>query len=76
VEGDESQHLDFRRRVTSYIEDHEETYKLFIEDDEPFNKYISRMKKEGKGKGYFSYVRPLCATFFFSFLHSLNSLTL
>ncbi|PRW44889.1 OTU domain-containing 3 isoform X1 [Chlorella sorokiniana] len=52
LEGEGGDHLRLRQRVMEYVEEQEEDYKFFMEDDEPFDKYIKRMKKEGAWAGH------------------------
>eukprot|EP00887_Chlorella_sp_A99_P007417 scaffold2.g7417.t1 len=52
VEGEGGAHLAFRRRVVDYMTQHREQFEPFIEDDEPFDKYVKRMGKEGTWAGH------------------------
>lgn len=51
LEGEGGDHFALRQRVMTYIEEREEEYRFFIEDDEPFDKYVKRMKKDGAWAG-------------------------
>jgi uncharacterized protein YozE (UPF0346 family) len=52
VTGTNKQHFEIRRQIIDYIESHKEHYSLFIEDDEPFDDYISRMRTTGEWGGH------------------------
>ena len=41
----DGQHPDVRRKVMDYIEAHKDHFSLFIEDDEPFDDYVARMRE-------------------------------
>ncbi|GLC46448.1 hypothetical protein PLESTF_000847500 [Pleodorina starrii] len=56
LQGDERQHVQLRQRVVSYIFDHQEDFSPFVEDDESFDSYIARMKKDGVWAGYMEVV--------------------
>eukprot|EP01066_Platyproteum_vivax_P002330 Platyproteum_vivax@DN12854_c0_g1_i1.p1 len=45
------QHVEFRQQAINYLEQHEATYKCFIEDDEPFPDYIARLMQDGAWGG-------------------------
>ncbi len=51
VQGDEKLHVSLRQRVLDFIEQHEEDFAPFVEDDEPFAKYVARMRKVGVREG-------------------------
>jgi OTU domain-containing protein 3 len=42
--GDTERHMEVRQQVMNYIVANEEHFKLFIEDDESFEDYVSRMR--------------------------------
>ena len=42
--GNPSDHMQYRDTILEYIERNEDHFKLFIEDDEPFEDYLERMK--------------------------------
>lgn len=42
--------MSLRQRVLDFIEQHEEDFAPFVEDDEPFAKYVARMRKVGRGE--------------------------
>lgn len=48
--GNESKH-DIYQLVCKYIEEHEEHFKFFIEDDVPFQDYLSKMQEDGEWGG-------------------------
>ena len=51
LEGDEEQHAKYREMVVQYIIDHRENFEPFVEDDENFDEYCSRMKESGTWAG-------------------------
>lgn len=40
----QNNHIEIRNNIMNYIEDNEEHFKLFIEDDESFEDYVHRMR--------------------------------
>ena len=40
LQGDEGDHLGLRARIVDHLRENEETLKWFIEDDEPFDKWV------------------------------------
>lgn len=40
--------MDVRQEIVDYIEAHREFFEPFIEDDEPFDKYCSSMRKNAR----------------------------
>ncbi|GLI63326.1 hypothetical protein VaNZ11_006243 [Volvox africanus] len=56
LQGDERQHVQIRQRVVSYMVEHQEDFTPFVEDDESFDSYIARMKKDGVWAGYMEVV--------------------
>lgn len=56
LQGDENLHVSLRQRVLDFIEQHEEDFAPFVEDDEPFAKYVARMRKDGTWAGYMEVV--------------------
>lgn len=50
--GDPSRHMELRGRVLDYIEQHETHFSLFIEDDESFEDYLSRMRTQAEWGGH------------------------
>jgi OTU domain-containing protein 3 len=51
LEGDNGDHLHYRTKVVDYIQQHEDNFKPFIEDDESLNDYITRMRRDGTWAG-------------------------
>ena len=49
--GDQSKHHEFRNQITSYMIEHKDHFELFVEDDEPFDDYMDRMKTHGEWGG-------------------------
>jgi len=43
--GRPEQHARFRQEIMDFVEEHEDDFKWFIEDDEEFEDYIARMRK-------------------------------
>lgn len=41
-------HVEVRQQIVDYIEAHREFFEPFIEDDEPFDKYCSSMRKNAR----------------------------
>ncbi|EFJ40092.1 hypothetical protein VOLCADRAFT_100184, partial [Volvox carteri f. nagariensis] len=56
LQGDERQHVQLRQRVVSYMLDHQDDFAPFVEDDERFDSYVARMKKDGVWAGYMEVV--------------------
>ena len=50
--GNPELHMMFRSRIMKYIETHGEHFKLFMEDDESFDDYISRMSESSEWGGH------------------------
>lgn len=48
LEGNQDSHHKYRAATTNYIVENMEYFKLFIEDDEPFEDYVSRMRQHGE----------------------------
>ena len=51
LEGNEEQHAKYREMVVQYIIGHGENFEPFVEDDENFHEYCSRMKESGTWAG-------------------------
>ena len=47
VQGNETIHVKLRHQVIEYLRANEEMFAPFIEDDESFASYVSRMNKDG-----------------------------
>ncbi len=45
LQGIEDMHTKLRQQVVEHIRDHQEMFAPFVEDDEPFDRYVARMKK-------------------------------
>ena len=52
LEGREEGHRDCRMRVMDYIQEREDYFSLFMEDDEPFDAYVGRMRGDGVWGGH------------------------
>ena len=52
LKDDSSKHFLFREKIMGYIEENREHFSLFMEDDEPFDDYLSRMKTSGEWGGH------------------------
>ena len=50
--GKQDNHLVFRFKVISYVETHRDHFMLFMEDDEDFDDYVSRMKTTREWGGH------------------------
>jgi hypothetical protein len=47
VQGSEADHSKIREQVVQYMEKHHDEFAPFVEDDEGFDKYLSRMRRVG-----------------------------
>lgn len=45
MQGDEGAHMQLRHDTVEYMRAHAEDFSAFMEDDEPLDKYLSRMRK-------------------------------
>lgn len=52
VLGDASRHMQIRQELMDYIDDHREDFEWFIEDDEPFDDYVLRLRTNGEWGGH------------------------
>jgi hypothetical protein len=52
IENDDSNHLFYRKKIVEYIEQNQEHFSLFMEDDETFNDYVERMKSNSEWGGH------------------------
>eukprot|EP01041_Mallomonas_annulata_P002827 gene2827-5555_t len=52
LEGISQSHAVYRKKIVDYISDHDDHFRLFMEDDEPFPEYINRMRKDGEWGGH------------------------
>lgn len=50
--GHESDHGELRSKVVRFIEDHQDDFQPFVEDDEDFDDYVARMKKDSTWAGH------------------------
>eukprot|EP00878_Enallax_costatus_P046915 GHUV01057234.1.p1 GENE.GHUV01057234.1~~GHUV01057234.1.p1 ORF type:complete len:165 (+),score=47.85 GHUV01057234.1:554-1048(+) len=50
--GNESKHSSLRAQVVALMKEQEEDFAPFVEDNQPFDAYIGRMKKEGVWAGH------------------------
>eukprot|EP01025_Chloroclados_australasicus_P018052 TRINITY_DN1933_c1_g1_i1.p1 TRINITY_DN1933_c1_g1~~TRINITY_DN1933_c1_g1_i1.p1 ORF type:complete len:531 (+),score=101.46 TRINITY_DN1933_c1_g1_i1:61-1653(+) len=51
LEGDKADHKKIRKTVCQYIEDNREVFAPFVEDDESFESYLKRIRKDGTWAG-------------------------
>jgi OTU domain-containing protein 3 len=47
IEGNENNHYFYRTSAIDYMEENQDHFKFFIEDDRSFEDYIKEMKKDG-----------------------------
>ena len=73
LEGDEEQHAKYREMVVQYIIDHRENFEPFVEDDENFDEYCSRMKESGTWAGHMEIQATSMATRTNICIHRLKS---
>lgn len=52
IEGDSNRHRHYRDIIMGFIRDHREDFEPFIEDDESFDAYMSRLTKDGEWGGH------------------------
>lgn len=52
LEGDSLQHAKYRQKCVDHIEQHKDHFGMFIEDDEDFIHYTSRLRTAGEWGGY------------------------
>lgn len=52
LQGDESDHSSLRQRIVAFMCDHAEDFSPFVEDDQGFDKYAARMRREGVWAGH------------------------
>jgi OTU domain-containing protein 3 len=50
--SDQTHHLEIRHQIMNYIHDHQDHFQLFIEDDEPFEDYLERLRCPGEWGGH------------------------
>jgi len=50
--GDPNSYAVYRRQICDYIRDHRYNYEPFIEDDEPFEEYLVRMRRNATWGGH------------------------
>eukprot|EP00899_Mesostigma_viride_P027824 jgi/Mesvir1/8226/Mv12512-RA.1 len=51
LEGSMGDHARCRRLVMDYIESHKDDFAPFVEDDEPFDKYVARLRRDASWGG-------------------------
>ena len=51
VEGNEHNFQEYREKCVNYIKENKDDFAPFIEDDEPFDKYVERMSQNGEWGG-------------------------
>lgn len=49
--GEEGEHAAVRREICQHMSAHSDWYQLFVEDDEPWPRYLDRMEKDGAWGG-------------------------
>jgi OTU domain-containing protein 3 len=52
VEGSQGSHWQYRERVVAHIEQQRESFEPFLEDDEKFDAYVARMRRDGEWGGH------------------------
>mmetsp|Transcript_23689 Transcript_23689/g.30839 ORF Transcript_23689/g.30839 Transcript_23689/m.30839 type:complete len:345 (-) Transcript_23689:642-1676(-) len=52
IEGSQHSHRHFRQGIMNFINEHREDFEPFMEDDEKFDAYLSRMCKDGEWGGH------------------------
>lgn len=52
MQGAAADHIALRARVARHIAAHPDAFSPFVEDDEPFEKYCSRMVRDGTWAGH------------------------
>ncbi|XP_063945081.1 OVARIAN TUMOR DOMAIN-containing deubiquitinating enzyme 7 isoform X2 [Daucus carota subsp. sativus] len=52
LEGDEDEHMKYRKMVVDFIRNNKETYEPFIEDQVPFDEYCQSMENDGTWAGH------------------------
>eukprot|EP00164_Ancoracysta_twista_P001674 GFYU01002197.1.p1 GENE.GFYU01002197.1~~GFYU01002197.1.p1 ORF type:complete len:350 (+),score=97.49 GFYU01002197.1:223-1272(+) len=52
LDGSPDDHHDYRQKIVDFIDDNEELFEPFIEDDENFTAYVCRMRHEGAWAGH------------------------
>ena len=51
IEGNENNFIEYREKCINYMKENKDNFAPFIEDDEPFDKYIERMSKNSEWGG-------------------------
>ena len=51
IEGNEHNYAEYREKCVNYMKENKDIFQPFIEDDEPFDKYIERMSKNTEWGG-------------------------
>lgn len=52
LEGNEDEHMKYRKMVVDFIRNNQETYEPFIEDQVPFDEYCQSMENDGTWAGH------------------------
>lgn len=52
IEDNEENHFRYRERIMAYIETHKDHFGLFLEDDEPFDDYMKRLRTPAEWGGH------------------------
>ena len=51
MEGNENNYKEYREKCINYMKENKDTFSPFIEDDEPFDKYVERMSEDKEWGG-------------------------
>ncbi|CAM9636925.1 unnamed protein product [Choristocarpus tenellus] len=52
LEGKQHEHVDVRQKIMDYMEKNRDTFEPYMEDDEPFDAYIKRLRRNGEWGGH------------------------
>ncbi|CAM9585282.1 unnamed protein product [Discosporangium mesarthrocarpum] len=52
LDGKPHEHASVRRGIMDYVEKHREVFEPYMEDDEPFDAYVRRMRRDGEWGGH------------------------
>lgn len=52
IEGSERDHWDLRQRTLDFMEEHRDGFEPFVENDESFDDYVRRLRREGVWGGH------------------------
>lgn len=72
ITGDPNNHAVYRKQICEYILHNREDFEPFIEDDEPFEEYLSRMRRNATWGGHLE-IQACCMLFQVNItIHQLN----